>query len=333
MVHTLIDRGARRPASRRRRKRRDARGTGRGRPRQEGINSLRYHPTTIGSSGSAAKAASVGSTHGAGCAVTVTLPVPSARTDASRLVTGGARAGTRLLEEASGLTGSAAGTNGAAGDCGARAGGSARLSAAPVASVSLAGVAEAPPPVPALPPVPAPCAGPSPSSTVMTTWLEVIGGMPSAWTVAVLGKSSRQVLKLPITKSDSVAVGLCDERVSARKLEKQPPSPRAVRSTPSSRNSPAAGPVLWLLSVKDQGTEMDPEFTIANVVVPGAATCTRLPVASSPVQRKTVIVEVEPPMVKSLTSRMSPSLWVPVNGLPLDEGLVVLGPTAFWKNQ
>src|SRR4051812_40061397 len=47
--------------------------------------------------------------------------------------------------------------------------------------------------------------------------------------------------KLPITKSERVAVGLCDERVSARKAEKHPWSPSAVRSTPSSRNSPAAG--------------------------------------------------------------------------------------------
>src|SRR5262249_38779399 len=171
------------------------------------------------------------------------------------------------------------------------------------------------------------------STTVMRTSLEVIGGMPSACTVAVLGSSNLQVLKAPITKSDRVASSLWEERVSAMKLEKQPPRPRAVRSTPSSRNSPAAGLVRWLLSVKDQGTETDPEFTIAKGVVPGAETGSRWPVVSSPVQRKTVIVETEPPTVKSLTSRMSPSLWVPVNGLPLEVGLLVLRPTGFWKNQ
>src|SRR5437667_1428940 len=55
--------------------------------------------------------------------------------------------------------------------------------------------------------------------------------------------------KLPVTKSDSVAVGDCEERVSARNAEKQPPKPRAVRSTPSSRNSPAAGCEAPLLFV------------------------------------------------------------------------------------
>ena len=85
----------------------------------------------------------------------------------------------------------------------------------------------------------------------MRTWSEVIGGMSFAWTVAVLGSSNWQVLKLPITKSERVAVGLWDERVSARKLEKQPPSPRAVRSTPSSRNYPgnATFPGVLLLLV------------------------------------------------------------------------------------
>src|SRR5262245_66517812 len=131
--------------------------------------------------------------------------------------------------------------------------------------------------------------------------------MPSAETVAVLGRSNRQVLKLPMTKSDKVAVGLCEERVSARKLAKQLPRPRAVRSTPSSRNSPAAGPVLWLLSRKDHGTVMDAPLTIAKVVPAGAVTGTRLPLPSLPVHRKTLMVEVEPPWVKSLTRRMSPS--------------------------
>src|SRR5215510_8194676 len=72
--------------------------------------------------------------------------------------------------------------------------------------------------------------------------------------------------KLPSTKSDRVAVGLCDERVSAMKVEKQPCRPRAVRSTPSSRNSPAAGWLWPLLLVYDQGTLMGPLLTTAKVL-------------------------------------------------------------------
>src|SRR5207249_3048911 len=139
-----------------------------------------------------------------------------------------------------------------------------------------------------------------PSTMVMTTWLDVIGAMPSACTVAVLGRSSRQVLKLPMTKSDSVAVGDCDERVSARKLEKQVPRPRAVRLTPSSRNSPGAGPELWLLSVNDQGTVMGAPLTTAKVLPPIGLPlfrATRPPVAASRTHLKTLMVEVEPPMV------------------------------------
>src|SRR5262249_47855519 len=149
------------------------------------------------------------------------------------------------------------------------------------------------------------------SRTVITTWLEVIGSMPSALTVAVLGSSNLQVLKLPITKSERVEFGAWEERVSARKLAKQAFSPRALRFTPTSRNSRGAGPELWLLSVKDQGTVMAVLFRIPNVLFRGALSCTRLPVASSPVQRKTVIVPTEPPTVKWATTRMSPSVWVP----------------------
>src|SRR5215212_1818098 len=123
----------------------------------------------------------------------------------------------------------------------------------------------------------------------------------------------------PMTKSDSVAVGLCEERVSARKLEKQPWRPSAVRSTPSSRNSPAAGWFAPLLFRYDHGTVMAPLLTIANVLPPiglPLLRATRLPVASLPVQRKTLIVDVDPPTVKSLTSRMSPSEWLPMKGCP-----------------
>src|SRR5262245_2041245 len=110
--------------------------------------------------------------------------------------------------------------------------------------------------------------------------------------------------RLPITKSESVAVGLWEERVSARKLAKRPSRLRAVRSAPSSRNSPAAGWVWPVLFVYDHGTLIGEPFTTAKVVVPGVDTATRLPVASSPVQRKTLTVEVEPPWVKLLTRRM-----------------------------
>src|SRR5215475_2963478 len=132
---------------------------------------------------------------------------------------------------------------------------------------------------------------------VMTAWLEVIGSIPSAWTVAVLGSVAMQVLKLPSTKSESVAVGLCDERVSARKVEKQPCRPRPVRLTPSSRNSPACGWCWPLLFVYDHGTLIGPLLTMANVLpligLP-LLRATRLPVASSPIHSKTLIVETEP---------------------------------------
>src|SRR5262249_7391406 len=117
--------------------------------------------------------------------------------------------------------------------------------------------------------------------------------------------------KWPTTKSDRVAVGDWEERVSARKLEKHPPSPRAVRSTPSSRNSPAAGWLWPLLFVYDQGTEMAPLLTIAKVVLGMESRAWRWPVASSPTHSKTLMVETDPPVVKSLTSRMSPSACVP----------------------
>src|SRR5262245_2734558 len=89
----------------------------------------------------------------------------------------------------------------------------------------------------------------------------------------------------PTTKSERVAVGLWDERVSARKLAKQPCRPSAVRSTPPSKNSPAAGRVAPLLFVYDQVVSIGPPLTMAKVVPAGAATGTRLPVLSSPVQR------------------------------------------------
>src|SRR5262245_9686368 len=139
--------------------------------------------------------------------------------------------------------------------------------------------------------------------------------------------------KLPTTKSDRVAVGLWEERVSAMKLAKQPLRPRAVRSTPSSRNSPCAGRDSPLLFLYDQGTEMASPFTVANVVLGTSSRAWRWPVASSPTHTKTLMVETEPPMVKSLTSRMSPSAWVPTKG-PVPFPLTfVLKVMLFRKNQ
>src|SRR5262245_7736242 len=105
--------------------------------------------------------------------------------------------------------------------------------------------------------------------------------------------------KSPSTKSDSVAVGDWDERVSARKLVKQPVRPSAVRSTPPSKNSPCAGLLSPLLFVYAHGTEVAPPLTIANVEFGTSATACRLPVASLPTQRNPLMVDVEPPWVKS----------------------------------
>src|SRR5262249_55474244 len=73
---------------------------------------------------------------------------------------------------------------------------------------------------------------PAPSVMVRTTALEVIGWpllKLDAETWAVLDRVTRQVSKFgPSTKSDSVADGLCEERVSARKLVKQALRPRDV---------------------------------------------------------------------------------------------------------
>src|SRR5436189_2770157 len=108
----------------------------------------------------------------------------------------------------------------------------------------------------------------------MITSFDVIGSIPSALTVALLGRLRLHVLKLPITKSESVAVGLCEDRVSARKLEKQPPRPNELRFTPSSRNSPAAGAVSRLLLINAQGVLIAEPLTIAKVLLGGVATGT-----------------------------------------------------------
>src|SRR5262249_30005184 len=124
-----------------------------------------------------------------------------------------------------------------------------------------------------------------------------------------------------------------DERVSAMKLAKQPLRPSAVRSTPSSRNSPCAGWLWPLLFEYDQGTEMGALLTIANVVLGTSPRAWRWPVASSPSQTQPWLVETEPPVVKSLTRRTSPSAWAPMKGqvpLPLTFGLSVM---LFRKNQ
>src|SRR5437867_1784940 len=87
------------------------------------------------------------------------------------------------------------------------------------------------------------------ATPVLLTLTLKVSGSPTLLRVALLLPSTLHSGKLPMTKSESVAVGDCDERVSARKEEKQPCRPRAVRSTPSSRNSPCAGLVSPLLLV------------------------------------------------------------------------------------
>src|SRR5262249_35526940 len=134
----------------------------------------------------------------------------------------------------------------------------------------------------------------APSATVMITVSVLIG---PTWTTggpgmsydsdAWLGRSRWQVLKLPSTKSDSVAVGLCDDRVSARKVEKQVPRPRALRLTPSSRNSPgkATFPGVLLLSRNDHGIVTFDPLTMAKVLASPPVIFTRLPPESVPVHR------------------------------------------------
>ena len=107
-------------------------------------------------------------------------------------------------------------------------------------------------------------------------------------------------------------------------------------STPSSRNSPAAGCAAPLLFWYVHGTEIGPPFTIANVLpLIGFPlfSATRPPVASSPTHLKTLIVEVDPPTVKSLTSSTSPSLCVPTNGCPPLVVTLAFSPMLFLKNQ
>src|SRR5262245_376121 len=99
--------------------------------------------------------------------------------------------------------------------------------------------------------------------------------------VAVIAHSE----KLPMTKSESVAVGLWELWVTARKVEKQLSKPSAVRSTPSSKNSPRAGLLSPLLLVYGQGTEIDEPLTVRYVVPATGVTASSRPVASFPVQR------------------------------------------------
>ena len=88
--------------------------------------------------------------------------------------------------------------------------------------------------------------------------------------------------------------------------------------------------------VYDQGTLIGPPLTMAKVLpligLP-LLRATRPPVLSLPVQRKTLMVEVEPPMVKSLTRRMSPSACWPVKGWPPFWVTLGFSPIAFLKNQ
>src|SRR5262245_28294534 len=99
-------------------------------------------------------------------------------------------------------------------------------------------------------------------------------------------------------------------------------------------NSPAAGELLPLLSMKVQGTETGAVLVIPNEIPGVIVSGTREPVASFPCHWKAVTVPTEPPPEKSTTRRTSPLVWVPMKGAPLEGGGALLsGLTGFWKNQ
>src|SRR5262249_54465322 len=130
----------------------------------------------------------------------------------------------------------------------------------------------------------------------------------------------------PRTKSFSSADEEVEARDSARKLVKDgvlTPN-RAVRSMPTSRNSPSWGLVWFVLSTNGQATGISAVFT-KPVEPAGGLTETSMPVLSSPCHSNAVMTAVA--LLKSATRRMSPLVWCP---LKVKSGLVVTG---LWKNQ
>src|SRR5262249_49928624 len=123
--------------------------------------------------------------------------------------------------------------------------------------------------------------------------------------------------KLPSTKSFRVALVDCEERVSARKVEKHSPAiPRLVASMPPSYSSPGwkmlaalflgangHGEGLAALFTSAQKSSASAGVQVAGFAVPPARSSRPLAV-----QKKTRTVGVPPPWVKSLRIRMSP--WV-----------------------
>ena len=107
---------------------------------------------------------------------------------------------------------------------------------------------------------------------------------PEAFETCVVRTGCSQKENWPRTKSESVELGSCEDRVSARKVEKQPVSrPRAVRSMPPSYRAPApplesAGKTL---AVPDLGVYGHGAFAEARLVM--AHTFCDTPLHSEPV--------------------------------------------------
>src|SRR5215217_290095 len=82
-----------------------------------------------------------------------------------------------------------------------------------------------------------------------------------------------QLPKLPSTKSLSVAVSDCEDRVSASTLAKHSlPSPRSDRLMPASKNSPRRNVLKPLLSVNGHGAKVPSVWlTIPQKASPGEA--------------------------------------------------------------
>ena len=165
-----------------------------------------------------------------------------------------------------------------------------------------------------------------------------------------------QVPKPPRMKSFSVAVVDVDDLVSDDTDEKHlSPSPSAVRLTPPSKNSPLSAPLFGvpLLSANGHGIVIVLALTMPQNWSFAAAPA-QLALVDVPLIRRfasphvpavlpvvlvqvvshayTVIVDVVPPLLKSVTTNTSPFLCTPVNPVP-PPTLPPLSPIEFWKNQ
>src|SRR5688572_5391430 len=171
----------------------------------------------------------------------------------------------------------------------------------------------------------------------------------------VVTTDDSQASKPPPTKSLRTASTDVDERVSARKLAKHSSSrSRKPRSMPPSKKWPignllAGEPaaLAWnghgestsaVLTVAQHGspfgTDGGPTQSAVWVVVPAIRSSVPLiaplPVMSppGPFHWNTRMVTLPPPLVKSLSTRMSPSVWSPGPNDPPASAV-----TSSWKNQ